>query len=362
MGDENKISMNRGIGLACLGLALLVSFWVLSSIGWWDDSSRSGQKLVLFEGRTMGTYYRVSIVDRKDVIQDEDTYQKNIDSIFDGIIDDMSNYHQHSRLSTFNQERTTTPFLISPDTAEVIRESLRLGQLTQSALDITATPLIRLWGFENAEYREVYPSKDAIAAAKKKTGLQHIRVIDVLDGVYVQKDIPDLAIDLSAIGKGFAVDKVARYLYQEGFTHYMVEVGGEIRAQGKNASGNPWRVAIERPVVGPTKAQEILQLGSDSIATSGDYRDSYQLEGEQISHIIDPRTGWPAKNPLVSVTVIHASCMTADGLATAFTVMGKEQALAYANENQIAVFLVSRENETFVEHYSPAFESYLVRN
>ena len=178
----------------------------------------------------------------------------------------------------------------------------------------------------------------------------------------MQKDIPELVIDVSAIGKGFSVDKVARYLDALNVENYLIEVGGELRARGLNADYKPWRIAIERPLIERAAAQEFLQVNNNSIATSGNYRQSYELDGKTISHILDPRTGSPVENPVASITVIHPSCMTADGLATAFMVMGAEKTLEYAAKHDIAVFLVSHSEDGFIEQSSSAFQKYQVKN
>lgn len=355
------MSLYRTYGLAFLGLALFTGFFVLSALELLPNQGKKKGELIAVEGATMGTYYRVSVVNAPENV-DAVSLQHDVEALFNEVIDDMSNYHAHSTLSEFNRQPIQEPFAISADTAEVIQESLRLGELTDAALDITATPLIRLWGFEQSTYRDVMPEPEAIAAAKAKMGLQHLHLMTTENGVFLQKDIPDLVIDVSAIGKGFSVDKVARHLDALSIENYLIEVGGELRARGINSEYQPWRIAVERPSVERAAAQEFLQVHNNSIATSGNYRQSYELDGKTISHILDPRTGVPVESTVASITVIHPSCMTADGLATAFMVMGAEKALAYAAEHDIAVFLVSHSEDGFIEQFSPAFQQYQVKS
>ncbi len=363
VGKQTTLTIFRQYRLAFLGLAFfigLVGLWSLND-GSKTSENQLKESVMHLEGATMGTYYRVSIVNTQRL--DQVALQQGIEAVFNQVIDDMSNYHDHSRLSVFNRTQTTVPFQISEDTATVINESLRLGTLTHAALDITATPLIRFWGFEQVKSRlHQMPSAAQIEALKQKTGLQYLQVKHTVDGFFLQKTIPDLIVDISSIGKGFAVDKVAAFLDAKGLVHYLIEVGGEIRVRGHAASGLPWRIAIEKPLAGKASAQQLLQLTDQSVATSGNYRQFYEMEGKTISHIIDPRTGFPVHNPLASVTVIHPSCMTADGLATALTVMGAQEALSYATEHGLAVFLVSRYEDRFVEAYSPAFKQYVVKH
>lgn len=168
-------------------------------------------------------------------------------------------------------------------------------------------------------------------------------------------------MDLSAIAKGFGVDKVAEYLESQGARNYLVEIGGELRINGVNGKGHPWRVAIEKPTVNAGSVQEVILPGDNGVATSGEYRNYYELDGKRFSHTMDPLTGKPIQHRLVSVTVIHPSCMTADGLATVFMVMGPEKSLAYAKERGLAIFTITKTDDGFEEAYSDAFKPYLVK-
>ncbi|GAL06806.1 thiamin biosynthesis lipoprotein ApbE [Photobacterium aphoticum] len=181
-----------------------------------------------------------------------------------------------------------------------------------------------------------------------------------MQGNNLIKDIPDLYVDLSSIAKGFGVDVVADYFEQLGVADYLVEVGGEIRLKGKNVEGVPWRIAIEKPTEDGSRAiQEVIEPGNMAVATSGDYRNYFEQDGVRYSHLINPKTGKPIANHVVSVTVLNPSCMTADALATAFSVMGEEKAIALANKEKLAVLLIVKTEQGFKEYPSDVFVPYM---
>ncbi|WP_447738394.1 FAD:protein FMN transferase [Aeromonas veronii] len=310
-------------------------------------------------GSTMGTYYSIKVADS--AISDPAKLQAEVDVLLERVNDQMSTYRPDSELSRFNQSRDNKPVVVSRDTARVVTEAIHIGRESQGALDVTVGPLVNLWGFGPDKKPTKVPSDELITQTRQKTGLGNLHVITSVDADTLQKDIPDLYVDLSAIAKGFGVDKVAEYLESLGARNYLVEIGGELRINGVNGKGNPWRVAIEKPTAGTGTVQEVIVPGDNGVATSGDYRNYYELDGQRFSHTIDPRSGKPIQHRLVSVTVIHPSCMTADGLATVFMVMGTEKSLAYANERGLAIFVITKTDNGFEEAYSDAFKPYLVK-
>lgn len=310
-------------------------------------------------GSTMGTYYSIKVAD--DAVQDGAKLQAEVDVLLERVNDQMSTYRPDSELSRFNQHKDNTPVVVSRDTARVVTEAIHIGRESRGALDVTVGPLVNLWGFGPDAKPTKVPSDELISQTRQKTGLGNLHVNTSVDADTLQKDIPDLYVDLSAIAKGFGVDKVAEYLESLGARNYLVEIGGELRLNGVNGKGHPWRVAIEKPTVNAGSVQEVIQPGDNGVATSGDYRNYYELDGKRFSHTIDPLTGKPITHRMVSVTVIHPSCMTADGLATALTVMGPEKSLAYAKEQGLAIFVITKTDDGFEESYSDAFKPYLVK-
>ncbi|MGP7733453.1 FAD:protein FMN transferase [Oceanimonas smirnovii] len=308
-------------------------------------------------GNTMGTYYSIKVVgageDRAEQLQAE------IDRRLELVNDQMSTYREHSELSRFNQHQADIPFAVSVDTAKVVTAALQLGRITDGALDVTVGPLVNLWGFGPDARPSHIPDDGQLNDVKAQTGLEHLSVIATADGDYLQKSLPELYVDLSSIAKGFGVDAVSEYLSEQGLTNHLVEIGGEVRTRGLNAHGQDWRIAVEKPGAGEGMVQQVVAIAGTSVATSGDYRNYYELDGERVSHTIDPVTGKPITHQLASVTVIHPSCMMADGLATALTVMGTERALAFAEQRGLAVYLLTKTDDGFKVDMSSAFKKYL---
>ncbi|EKO3443677.1 FAD:protein FMN transferase [Vibrio fluvialis] len=311
---------------------------------------------VHLSGPTMGTSYNIKYL-QQDGLPSSDDLHKEIDRLLEEVNDQMSTYRKDSELSRFNQYQGIDPFEVSNQTATVVKEAIRLNGLTEGALDVTVGPLVNLWGFGPEARPEVVPTDAELAERKANTGIHHLSV----DGNKLSKDLPHLYVDLSTIAKGWGVDVVANYIESQGIHNYMVEVGGEIRLKGLNRDGVPWRIAVEKPTVDERSIQEIIEPGDMAIATSGDYRNYFERDGVRYSHIINPQTGRPIHNRVVSVTVLDKSCMTADGLATGLMVLGDEKGIEIAEQNHIPVFMIVKTDDGFKEIASSAFKPYLNR-
>ncbi|EKO3438333.1 FAD:protein FMN transferase [Vibrio fluvialis] len=311
---------------------------------------------VHLSGPTMGTSYNIKYL-QQDGLPSSDDLHKEIDRLLEEVNDQMSTYRKDSELSRFNQYQGIDPFEVSNQTATVVKEAIRLNGLTEGALDVTVGPLVNLWGFGPEARPEVVPTDAELAERKANTGIHHLSV----EGNKLSKDLPHLYVDLSTIAKGWGVDVVANYIESQGIHNYMVEVGGEIRLKGLNRDGVPWRIAVEKPTVDERSIQEIIEPGDMAIATSGDYRNYFERDGVRYSHIINPQTGRPIHNRVVSVTVLDRSCMTADGLATGLMVLGDEKGIEIAEQNHIPVFMIVKTDDGFKEIASSAFKPYLNR-
>lgn len=311
---------------------------------------------VHLSGPTMGTSYNIKYL-QQDGLPSSDDLHKEIDRLLEEVNDQMSTYRKDSELSRFNQYQGIDPFEVSNQTATVVKEAIRLNGLTEGALDVTVGPLVNLWGFGPEARPEVVPTDAELADRKANTGIHHLSV----EGNKLSKDLPHLYVDLSTIAKGWGVDVVANYIESQGIHNYMVEVGGEIRLKGLNRDGVPWRIAVEKPTVDERSIQEIIEPGDMAIATSGDYRNYFERDGVRYSHIINPQTGRPIHNRVVSVTVLDKSCMTADGLATGLMVLGDEKGIEIAEQNHIPVFMIVKTDDGFKEIASSAFKPYLNR-
>jgi thiamine biosynthesis lipoprotein len=308
---------------------------------------------VHLSGPTMGTTYNIKFVASKTL--ETDALQREVNALLLNINRLMSTYIVDSELSRFNQLRSTEKFPMSTETLYVLGEAKRLGELSDGVLDVTIGPLINLWGFGPQSRPETIPSAQSISKAKSISGLDKL----LLGDSWARKTEPELYVDLSTIAKGYGVDRVAELLERYHLRNYLVEIGGEMRVSGNKVSDQPWRIAVEKPVSTERAVQKVISIGDNAIATSGDYRIYYEEHGVRYSHLINPHTGYPIKHNLVSVTVVHSSSMTADGLATALNVMGKEKAILLAGRNKLAVLLISKENGEFIEYTTPEFEQFI---
>ncbi|MGO1245904.1 MAG: FAD:protein FMN transferase [Oceanisphaera sp.] len=342
--------------LAPVGLAFLLVACKPADI---NGASTNGEQHLT--GNTMGTYYSIKIVGLK--AARVEAIQSSIELRLDKVNQQMSTYLADSELSQFNQLTSAEGFSVSADTAKVVTAALQLGRQTEQTLDVTVGPLVNLWGFGPDERPVQVPSAQQLSQAQAQTGLGHLRVEYALDGQYLYKAIPELYVDLSSIAKGFGVDVISEYLSEQGLTNHLVEIGGELRLSGHNRHNKPWTVAVEKPHNSDSRSDELVQqvlvAGNNSVATSGDYRNYYEVDGQRLSHTIDPQTGQPITHNLASVTVIDPSCMIADGLATALTVMGPEKALAFAEQHELAVYLLTKTDDGFRVDMTSAFKKYL---
>ncbi|HBW1751219.1 FAD:protein FMN transferase ApbE [Klebsiella quasipneumoniae] len=312
----------------------------------------------VLDGKTMGTFWRVSVigVDEAKAQALRAKVQAQLDA------DDrlLSTWKNDSALMRFNHATDTRPWPVSEAMADIVTLSLRIGAKTHSAMDITVGPLVNLWGFGPDKQPVATPDAQAIAAAKARTGLQHLQVINQSGRQFLQKDIPDLFVDLSTVGEGYAADHLARLMEQEGISRYLVSVGGALVSRGMNGEGKPWRVAIQKPTDRENAVQAIVDINGHGISTSGSYRNYYELDGKRISHVIDPQTGQPITHKLVSVTVIAPTALEADGWDTGLMVLGPEKAQQVVREQGLAVYMIVKEGEGFKTWMSPQFRTFLV--
>ncbi len=273
-------------------------------------------------GKTMGSYYAI-VIDSPGSA-DGERLQKEIEEKFAEINRQMSTWDESSQISKFNQSKSTEWFEVGTDFAVVAQEAKGLHEVTQGAMDVTVSPLVDLWGFGKNKRRKL-PTEKEIAAALKFVGMQHVEVR--LDPPAIRKDLPEIQVSFSALAPGYAADEVCEILRSHQLKSYVVDVGGENRAGEAKASGDAWRLGVESPLGGLHK---VVELTNQSIATSGDYRSFFMAGGKKYSHVLNPQTGRPVEHPPASVSVIHESCMTADGLATAMMVLGPEKGIELA--------------------------------
>nr|WP_084296339.1 FAD:protein FMN transferase [Psychromonas arctica] len=332
--------------LALIGLAFFIS-----------SCSKPEQQLLQIQGQTMGTYYQVTYALSSEQSEDKQYSIQHLQTLIDQqlelVNDQMSTYRPQSELSLFNKSERA--FEVSDATIKVVKRALQVYQQSGGAFDVTVGPLVNLWGFGPDKKPNKVPSAELIEQTKQKIGSQYLSI----EGNRLVKAKPELYVDLSSIAKGYGVDVIAELLTKQGIINYLVDIGGELRANGTKLNNAPWTLAVERPEFGQN-VQRLLHIGDNAIATSGDYRNYFEFDGIRYSHTIDPATGRPISHKLVSVTVIDKSSMVADALATAITVLGPENGLKFANKLNQPVFLLIKQDDGFIESYTPAFEPFFV--
>jgi len=312
------------------------------------------ESLFVISGPTMGTSYTVKIV-HEDL--DMGKLRSQIEAELRRINGLMSTFDENSELSRFNRSPVSSPFPVSPEILEVLKLSREIHEHSGGAFDVTVGALVNLWGFGPEPSRDTVPGDEEIEAARQRTGFAFLQIED---GRLVKNG--NIYVDLSAIAKGYAVDQMALILQKQGVTNYLVEIGGELKASGRNDQGSPWTIAVEKPVNLSRSVFRTLELRNMSMATSGDYRNYFEVDGKRYSHTIDPRTGRPITHNVASVTVLGPSAAIADGYATAINVLGVEEGLNLAQAQNLAVLVIIKTEDGFTERWSPALDVYLNEN
>ena len=338
--------------ITSLGQATLFASWrcvfVLVIIALYGCSNKP--EVLTISGTKMGTSYHITVI--ADQLPPDDLEQQ-IEQLLAKVDNSMSTYKKDSEISQFNRLPVGQTMAISQEFAEVVKISRQIWQLSNGAFDPTIGPLVDLWGFGPDERHESIPSSKTIDLTKAQIGFDFV----VLDEYKLSKT-KAVSIDLSAVAKGYAVDRVADLLEMLALPDYLVEIGGEIRVSGFNADGVAWRIAMEQPQLF-AEVDRVINITDIAVATSGDYRNYFEKDGVRYSHTIDPVTGRPIVHNLASVTVLTQSCAEADAWATAFSVLGVEQSLKLAEQLDIAAYMLVRENEQFVPRTSEAFNLFL---
>jgi len=276
-------------------------------------------------GRTMGTTYHVTVV--TGCLRRISGLSDAIDLRLKQINQSMSTFIHDSEISRFNRfQHAGRPFPVSRDFFAVMKTARTIHRLSGGAWDATVSPLVDLWGFGPHTVPTRLPSREEIAARLKTIGFANIEIKE--PNILIKK-IPDITLDLSSIAKGYGVDQVADVVAGRGYSDYLVEIGGEVAAAGRRKDGRLWRIGINRPLpdARPDEIYRVVRLDNAALATSGNYRNFFTINGIRYCHVIDPHTGRPVSNSVASVSIIAERCVFADGLATAVMVMGPEKGL-----------------------------------
>ncbi len=308
------------------------------------------------EGRTMGTTWQVTLNGPRDDARLA-SLRAEVEALLVRVNDSMSTYQSDSELSRFNARASTEPVDVSPELAAVLRAALEVWRASGGVFDVTVGPLVDAWGFGARGRRQTVPADDEVTALLATVGSDKLQ----LDGAQLRKLHPALRVDLSAIAKGDAVDRVSALLVSLGEGDHLVDIGGELRARGRNARGEPFVVGVEEPDPERHAVRLAVTLGDLAIASSGNYRNFFEVDGVRYAHTLDPRTGRPVQHRLSAVSVLHARCAVADAWATALMAAGPDEAWRLANEQQLDVLLLVEGDGGVVERATPGFAARLRR-
>ena len=312
----------------------------LIAAGWYILSGSSSQQVI--EGQIFGTYYKVKI----NAPRVEPALAGKIAARLEEVDRIMSVFREDSELSAINRAPADTEISLSPDMQAVMRAADEIYRRSHGAFDPTLGRLIDMWGFGSG--RKSNPSTAEINAALASAGFDKLRFSDNFSKL---RKTTTAEINLSAIAKGFGVDAVAAILDNAGYTDYIVEIGGELKARGTRDGSLPWNIGINRPAAGATDNILVLSLSNMAAATSGNYRNFYRRDGLIFGHTISSQTGRPAQTDVLSASVFDASCMYADAYATAIVAMGLEAGKNFAEENNLPVIIF---DNNFQPHFSTA--------
>ena len=307
------------------------------------------------EGTVFHTIYHITY-------QGERDYHDEIKQLFKEFDGSLSMFNDTSIITRMNN--CDTSVVANRYFRHVFTKAMEVSEATGGAFDITVAPLVNLWGFG-------FKNSDNVSQAAIDSILQFVgyKTVHLDEEGHLHKDDPRTIMDASSIAKGYMSDVVADFLKEQGVENYMVEIGGEVALNGVNPKGSRWSIGINKPTDDSTQVnselQDILYMSEGGVATSGNYRNFYYKDGKKYAHTIDPHTGYPIQQDILSSTVIARDCMTADAYATAFMVLGKEKAMEVLAKDTtlMAYFIVDAPdadgNGGYEIVYSPALEQRL---
>jgi thiamine biosynthesis lipoprotein len=294
-------------------------------------------EVIKLSGSAQGTTWHVSYWDEQN--HDPKAIQSALDAELLRIDSVLSNYRTDSVISKVNNDPSTTAIKADAELIYLVEEARKVHAASQGCYDLTISPLFKLWGFSNKSLH--IPSQAELSEVMYSVGMEKIQTHER----YIQKQLPKVDIDVSSIGQGYSVAKLAELLDKKGIHNYLAEIGGELQTKGQKPNNQPWRIAIERPLPEASGFQKIITIATKkptAIMTSGTYRHYYSDSGKRYSHILDARTGSPVTHSTVSVTVIHESPTIADAWSTALLCLGTEEGIKIANDNTLSALFIDQ--------------------
>jgi FAD:protein FMN transferase len=279
-------------------------------------------KYIYNSGIIHGTPYHIvyESTNGKDMQSEIDTLLKEYNMIF-------SVYEKESIISKVNNNQEVT---LAPEFIACFNKAMEISEISDGAFDITCGPMVNAWGFGPEEKKKM--TQEKVDSLKLITGYHKVK----LENGTVVKESPNMKLDMNALCDGYFCDLICEFLKQKGCRNYMAEIGGEVKAMGKNEKGNIWTIGINKPLEEKefisNEIQAKVHIENKALATSGNYRNFYIEDGKKYAHTIDPKTGYPVQHSLLSATVIADNGMTADGFATTFMVLGLEKSIELSKQ------------------------------
>ncbi|MBZ0331419.1 FAD:protein FMN transferase [Halomonas sp. ANAO-440] len=317
-----------------------------------SEGDRPLESPVQLEGAIFGSFYQVTIADA--LTQGEaQRLEEGLVEVLEDVDAAMSIYRDDSELMAFNQSPVGEWQPLSDELIEVLAISQSVAEASGGAFDVTIGGLVNLWSFGSEARPRQVPDEVTLNERLAEVGPDSIEIDE--NGLQARR-LRDVLVDLGGVAKGHGTDRVGAYLDGQGIEHYLVNLGGDLIVRGyRDTESQPWRIGIEAPLDDRQEAQHILPLETISVATSGDYRNYFEEEGRRYSHTLDPRSGRPIDHRLASVTVAHPSNAWADAWATALMVLGDEEGLALARNQDLKVLMLIREENGWASVATPAF-------
>lgn len=311
------------------------------------------EQIQKISGPAQGSTFHISYWSTQDVNHQQ--LEQKIQQELDRIDLVMSNYRPDSTIEKFNQQPVTEPQTVGAELVNLVEEARKVYTESSGCYDLTVKPLFDLWGFKADKFNQ--PTAEQLQQTMQLIGLNKVLTASPTQ---LQKQAPNIRVDVSSIAQGYTVDKLADVLRQSGIDNFLVEVGGEMVVQGHKPEQKPWRVAIDKPLPGDQSLQKIIAITQDapmSVMTSGTYRHYFDENGQRYSHVLDARVGAPVKHQTVSTTVLMDNGTQADAWSTAFLCLGSAEGLAVANKLGIKVLFIDQDGEQLIEKSSDALSA-----
>jgi thiamine biosynthesis lipoprotein len=294
------------------------------------------------------TYWSAGPVDTHGV-------EAEVEKILEDIDKNFSAERTDSVIEMFNSSTSTSPKEVGAEVVNVIKTSAEVYQLSQGCFDLTIRPIFELWGFNSDTFR--IPDKPSIQSALERVGMSKLKVTD---DTHLQKSLPDIKVDISAVVLGYSVGKISAALDQSAIQDYMVEIGGEFKTKGHKPDGRAWVIAIDKPLPDERRMHKIISMPKEvamSVMTASTYRHYFDANGQRYSHILDARTGKPVTHNLVAVTVLHEDPVLADAWSTALLCLGYQEGLRLANSEKMNVIFFRQQDTELMETQSDSLRT-----